>query len=587
MRLGIRGKLLALSLVVLTTGLLGAHASISAALERDIDQRARAELGVRADIVAAAASSAADFAPSTLERVVRAQAVATRSRVTVVAPDGRVVADSAVPGERLGQLENHGDRPEIRDARRTGAGFSQRDSRTVHQSLAYLARRVDGPGGPWVVRLAVAPERFEAAYQTVRRWLVLGGVLGLVVAAALSSLAVQLFSRPARELTRAAHAMRTDLSVRTRLRADDELGELARALDELAEGLAQSLRARELERDRLGAILEAMAEGVLVTDEQGLVVVANRAMREMFLVGREVVGRTPLDAIRSAHLHDLIELGARTHERATTEFDMGEPNARRVIARVAPVEHAGASVVVVLSDVTELRRLETVRRDFVANVSHELRTPIAAVRAAAETLSDGALRRPDDAAEFVSIIERHAARLHRLVEDLLQLSRIEARQVDLEPEVASVDVGALLTGVVTLLRSSAEHKKVSLHVDVPPSLPKVSTSARGLDSIVFNLLDNAIKYSRDGGEVRVTADAKSGSIELAVRDNGPGIAPRHLSRIFERFYRVDTGRSRELGGTGLGLAIVKNLAEALGGSVSVQSEVGRGSVFTVVIPDRA
>jgi two-component system phosphate regulon sensor histidine kinase PhoR len=406
---------------------------------------------------------------------------------------------------------------------------------------------------------------------------------GLVAAAVFSLLAVQVFARPVRALTVTARAMLGDLEVRSRLRANDELGELASALDELADGLANSLANLGSERDRLGAILEAMVEGVLVTDAQGGVALANRALREMFLVeGRDILGRTPIEAMRNAELHDVLTEAARLRSAVTREISVAGLRPRTVLVRAAPVDALETTgVVAVLSDVTQLRRLETVRRDFVANVSHELRTPIAAVRAAVETLTDGgALGSPDSAREFVSIIERHANRLHTLVEDLLELSRIEAKELTLQLE--PLDAHAMLVHCADLLKLAAEKKHITVRVmPAPRTLPRALADKRALEHIISNLVDNAIKYSPDRATVALSATSHDGSVLLEVRDTGAGIERRHLPRLFERFYRVDPGRSRQLGGTGLGLAIVKHLTEALGGVVTVESTVGKGTTFRV------
>jgi two-component system phosphate regulon sensor histidine kinase PhoR len=403
-------------------------------------------------------------------------------------------------------------------------------------------------------------------------------LLGLAAAAALSTFGVQLLSRPVRELTATARAMLRDLSVRTRLRSTDEIGALAGALDELADGLTASLSSLERGRNRLEAILEAMAEGVLVTAADGRIVVANLALREMFLVGRDVVGRPPIEAIRNAELQELLTDAARADTTVAREIAVSGVRPRRVMVRAAPLGDA-AGAVAVLSDVTELRRLETIRRDFVANVSHELRTPIAAVRAAVETLQGTAIADPEAAREFVSIIDRHAARLHHLVEDLLELSRIEAKELKLSLE--RVDVGAAIAHATELLAIAAGKKNIRLTSHIAPDAPAAYADPRALGHVLGNLIDNAIKYAPEGSTVAIAARPHGGGVQVSVQDTGPGIEAKHLPRLFERFYRVDPGRSRQLGGTGLGLAIVKHLAEAMDASVSVESTLGRGTTFYV------
>jgi two-component system phosphate regulon sensor histidine kinase PhoR len=346
----------------------------------------------------------------------------------------------------------------------------------------------------------------------------------------------------------------------------------------------ESLRS---ERDRLGTILDSMVEGVLVTNAEGRLVVTNRALREMFLRTQDqLIGRAPIEALRVVELHEAIEEAASEGRRTAVEFTVEGVRPRTIAASVAPLTGptgAREGCVAVLSDVTELRRLEGLRREFVANVSHELRTPVAAVRAAVETLQDGAIEDPKFAKEFVAIIERHADRLRRLVEDLLELSRIEAKELKLQPEHLSIREQC--EHIVELFSLAAKSKKSELSLDVAHEAGKVFVDRRGLEHVLGNLLDNAIKYAGECARITVRArPLDERYLRVTVEDTGPGIDARHLPRLFERFYRVDTGRSRQLGGTGLGLAIVKHMAEAMGAKVSVESEVGRGTRFHVDLP---
>ncbi|MBI5517127.1 MAG: PAS domain-containing protein [Deltaproteobacteria bacterium] len=329
-------------------------------------------------------------------------------------------------------------------------------------------------------------------------------------------------------------------------------------------------------RDRLEAILEGMAEGVLVTDADGVVVHANRALRGLLGVGPEVLGRPLTEAIAQEGVQGLVELAEAERESVQEELPV---RGRRVLVRVTPIEDPTTGIVAVLSDVTELRRLERIRRDFVANVSHELRTPVAAVRAATETLLSGALDRADTAREFVGIVDRHAERLHRLVEDLLELSRLESGEVRHLPE--PVRLRDAVTRALELFSLAVKARGTRLTASVDPAVDCVEATAHALEHILSNLVDNAIKYSPEGATVRVTAAPHGDRVRLSVVDTGPGVEARHLPRLFERFYRADKSRSRDLGGTGLGLAIVKHLAEAIGATVSVESTPGEGTSFHV------
>ncbi len=578
--LGLRARLLFISIALVAVGLLLAQWFISAALDRSLRAHAQEQRLTESSLIAAAVRAVGAWDTAAADPLVREFASRLHDRVTLVAPDGRVVADSAIPAWRLPSVTNHGARPEVVEAIRTGRGVAQRQSVTVHRDLTYAATRIDGPGGEWVLRVAVSSALEEVTRAALWRLLGVGGALGLLVAAGMSWLAVALAARPLRRLTETAHAMVHDLSVRSRIDLDDDVGALAGALDELADNLASTLGKLERERDRLGAILESMAEGVLVTDAKGQVVLANRALREMFLLGGDVEGREPIEVVRNADLHELFAEAARSSGPTSRELSIEGLRPRRVMARVAPVEQAGAGAVAVLSDVTELRRLETVRRDFVANVSHELRTPVAAIRGAAETLLLGGAQHAETAFEFATMIDRHAERLHRLVEDLLELSRIEARELRIDP--GPLELRSEAERARELLSLAAQARRTEVRVEV--GALTVLADQAALEHVLTNLLENAIKYSPEGSVVRVRAERRGETVRTLVEDDGPGIEARHLPRLFERFYRVDAGRSRQVGGTGLGLAIVKHLAEAMGGAVGVESTVGRGSRFWIDLP---
>jgi two-component system phosphate regulon sensor histidine kinase PhoR len=378
-----------------------------------------------------------------------------------------------------------------------------------------------------------------------------------------------------------------DFSVRTRIPGRDELTELGQSLDRLAGVLSLSVGELKSAIDLHGRILDAMSEGVAVLDQEGRVVLVNPALRAMLLLGTDAVGKLLIETVRHAELHDLlIDAQDAPDEMAhlPVEIDLPGLKPRRVLVHVAPLSGDDHGILFVFVDVTELRRLESLRRDFVANASHELRTPIAAVRSANETLRNGAIDDPNAALRFLDIIERNSQRLQSLVEDMLELSKLEAKEFKLKREL--VDLDSVVPLVVSLFRERAEKKGVRLTAELGEPL-RVEADARAIEHVLSNLVDNAVKYCPTGSSIRVTArkvtarEEEGRGVELVVADTGPGIAPEHLPRVFERFYRVDAGRSRELGGTGLGLSIVKHMVEAMRGKVSVSSSVGKGSTFTV------
>ena len=432
--------------------------------------------------------------------------------------------------------------------------------------------------------MAVRCEKCNRATADMRRFIALGSLVALALALVFSNVVARRMSAAVGELTEAARRMTEgDLSVRTRIEGHDELAELGHALDRLAGSLATTLGQLRAERDLQGRILEAMQEGVVVVDRDGRIALVNPALRSMLLVGADAVGKLLIETVRHAQLEELLAAAREEPSEASRlEIELPGLKPRRLLVHAAPLSGDDEGLLFVLVDVTELRRLESLRRDFVANASHELRTPIAAVRSATETLRTGALHNPDVAARFVDIIERNAQRLQSLLEDMLELSKLESNEFKLKRE--RVELGSVVPIVLALFRERAEKKAVRLAAELSRAAGAVEGDARALEHVLSNLVDNAVKYCPAGTRVLVSASQQGDRVNLIVSDTGPGIAAEHLSRVFERFYRVDAGRSRELGGTGLGLSIVKHMVEAMRGKVWVESEVGRGSTFTVSLP---
>jgi two-component system phosphate regulon sensor histidine kinase PhoR len=444
----------------------------------------------------------------------------------------------------------------------------------------YSAERfhmADGSVG--VARVGLSLASVDAASAQFRETLIAGAVLLFALLLVITSSLSRFTARGLGALNEVARRMAAgDLDARSGLEGEDALSDLGRTLDKLARSLSSSLKELRGERDRISGILEGMQEGVLLLDSKRRIVVLNPALREMLLLPADAVGKPLLEVVRNAELRDLFEAAAADDEPTTQEVEIGNIKPRRLLARVASMPGEERQQVAVFVDVTEMRKLESMRRDFVANVSHELRTPVTSIRSAAETLIDGAASDPAAAGAFIGIIERNAARLQSLVEDLLDLSRIESRgfRLSFEP----IDLRPIFSQVLGLFRERANKKEVALEERTLSELPKVRADRRALEHVLTNLVDNAVKYCGPGAHVVVSVAVSPELVTVNVGDDGPGIDERHLPRIFERFYRVDAGRSREVGGTGLGLSIVKHLVEAMGGTVSVESKPGAGTTFS-------
>jgi two-component system phosphate regulon sensor histidine kinase PhoR len=361
----------------------------------------------------------------------------------------------------------------------------------------------------------------------------------------------------------------------------DELERHGDALSNRQSGMLSDLRR---ERDLLGSILDAMQEGVLLLDERSRIVLVNPSLRSALLLPAEVVGLTLSAALNRPELCELADRVRAGDEAPPIELLVGELKPRRFEVRTSRTRTPRGGILLVFFDVTEIRRLESLRRDFVANVSHELRTPVAAICSACETLLGGALEDPGAAPMFVEIIDRNSDRMRRLVEDLLDLSRLESREFKLEHEDLAVTPVAERS--LSLLGEKAKQGRVRLDLEVPSDVPRVRADRRALEQVMVNLIENAIKYCPPGSRVVVRAHALDGrQVCVSIEDSGPGISEADLPRLFERFYRVDAGRAREMGGTGLGLSIVKHLVEAMGGKVGVESRVGFGSKFWFTLPE--
>jgi two-component system phosphate regulon sensor histidine kinase PhoR len=383
-----------------------------------------------------------------------------------------------------------------------------------------------------------------------------------------------------------AEAMaRGDFSKKLFVHSHDEIEDLARALNSLSDQVREKMDSLDSERAKLDLVLSSMFEGVIVTDERERIILMNPSLRRLFMIAVDPEGRKPLEVIRNSAIGDMVDRILKGQQQlATEEITVTVPEERILQANGVPIIRNGRpeGSILVFHDITELRRLERIRQEFVANVSHELRTPIASIKGYAETLMEGALDDKDNAKEFISIIFQDANRLAALINDLLDLSKIESGKMNMS--LVSLDPAKLLKGAVKVMEKQAKARSISLGIDLEPGLPQVKADETLFTQVMVNLLENAIKYTPEGGSVTVSAKKDNESLQVNVVDTGIGIPEKDLSRIFERFYRVDKARSRELGGTGLGLSIVKHIVQAHHGRVWVTSVPGTGSTFSFTIP---
>ncbi|MDI1434748.1 HAMP domain-containing sensor histidine kinase [Polyangium sorediatum] len=603
-RLGIRAKLIVASVVLMLLAGLAIERFGSRSLEALMIERTMVqltgELRLCEDIVRRRCEHAPCAEGDALDVLSDQLGALSGGRVTLIAPGGAVLGDSELTHDEVLRTENHAAREEIASALATGTGSAFRYSGTLGQRMIYAASRYPKPEhGVAVVRIAVPLTGVDAAIGGARIFLLVGIAVAIAAAVAMSAFGTYLLTRPVRSLTEAALAMAGgNLAIHAPAQGTDETAQLGRALNRLSSELLAAIEELRDERDLLASILDGMNEGVLVTDGDARIVLANRALRGMTLVGEGTIGKSVIEVIRNASLQEALDRAAAGSEAVMREVELSGLLPRKLLVRVSKLPTRkdrdrqttnDRGLIAVFHDVTDLRRLETIRTDFVANVSHELRTPVTAISTAAETLLAGALAEPEEAAEFVDVIDRHAKRLRQLVDDLLDLSKIESKNYRLK--LVEQDVIPAVTHVTRLLEEAARRRKVELRVERPEGPLPARIDRRAMEQVLMNLCDNATKYAGEGAHVVLAAGPKAGGgVEIRVKDDGPGIPPAHLGRIFERFYRVDAGRSRDLGGTGLGLSIVKHLVELMNGTIDVESELGKGSTFTVRLPptgDRA
>jgi two-component system phosphate regulon sensor histidine kinase PhoR len=508
-------------------------------------------------------------------------------RVTLVSESGVVLADSEA--DHAG-MENHADRPEIKDAFEKGSGRAVRFSHTLKRDLVYLAKRCDyDAGNSLVMRFAIPLRQLDETVVSFRHHLILISFFIMILAGGASLLYFRIISGRIKRLKDFSRRVAEgDFQPLPKDRHNDELSDLAFSLNRTAKELDSNIRTLTEERNQSAAVLASMEEGVAVIGRDQRVIYCNRA----FCTTMEVPvsgwnGRPVMELIRHSDLIAFVRSALLKDTAMRGEVVVGSVKTRSFAVTAAPVHSKGTTTgaVLVLHDISEIKRLERARRDFIANISHEFKTPLTAIQGFAETLLDGAVEDRKNRGKFLEIIRDHALRLSRLTEDLLKLAKIEAGQ--LPYDARSVSISEIVSPCLDTARVKAKNKGLVLEVDLKDDLPELFGDLESFHGILENLLDNAVRYSSVGGTIRVGAAVDGNEMVISVSDDGIGIPKAEQERIFERFYRVDAARSRESGGTGLGLSIVKHLVEAQGGRISVDSEVGRGSTFFVHLPIRS
>lgn len=492
-------------------------------------------------------------------------------RVTLIDRSGNVINDTIADKETM---DNHNNRKEVIDAREDGSGFSERYSYSVNKKMLYYATAF-GDGNIMRSSMPMAIiTNFEGTYL---KYYIITVILVLIMALAVSLKFSQVILEPIRNLqfitTQVAHG---ELDRRVKTINDDEIGQLAKTFNNMADKLQETLIDVTDKQNRLSAILQSMDSGVIAIDKNNKVIMINPCAEDIFGINKDIIGLNLLDIIRNFELEEVF----KNKNQPNRELKIWWPKERELRIKTTDIRNEWGLIgtVAVVQDITDLKRLENMRSEFVANVSHELKTPLTSIKGFAETL-----KYVDDAAtkeKFLNIIDDETERLARLINDILTLSYIEQHG---ESKTESINVNEIIEAVYNLLKNTADLKKTNVQI-LGEKVPELVGDRDRFKQMVLNLVDNAIKYSEEGDQVFVKTKVEGNDVVLSVEDTGVGMSKEHLERIFERFYRVDKARSRAQGGTGLGLAIVKHIVLSLNGTIDVESELGVGSKFTIKIP---
>ena len=508
------------------------------------------------------------------------------ARITVILPSGRVIGDSQ---ENPGIMENHLNRREVKNALANITGISIRYSKTLHKKMMYVAILIKKNSRIIaVLRTSVPTTSLDKELQSIRVKIAFGGLIAALFAAGISFIFSRRMSRPLEKMKQGAECFaRGDLTKKLNISGSEEMEGLAKAMNLMAAQLNDRINIVVRQRNELEAVFSSMIEGVIALDSKEQVLGVNQAAAKMFKIDSDKSrGRSIYEVIRNSELHRFVKKALSDEKPEHDDIVIEHHNEQIVHTYSTPIFDAqknSIGILLVLNDVTRLRQLENMRRDFVANVSHEIKTPLTAIKGFVETLIHNPFDDLNEVRRFLNIIEKHVNRLHAIIEDLLNLSRLEQENDNNVIKLGKKQIDSVLEMAVSLCRERAEKKNIHIELLCAKEVAAKIDSTL-LEQAVVNLIDNAVKYSNTDSTIQIEAFPTDAEIIISVKDQGIGIAKEHVGRLFERFYRVDKSRSRELGGTGLGLAIVKHIVNVHKGHVTVKSVAGKGSAFMICLP---
>jgi two-component system phosphate regulon sensor histidine kinase PhoR len=567
-------------LVIVSMAVLGAYVTTSVRNSRLDSLGTQLENEARITAEASLPDFSTQGGKSNLDALAKKLGSQIDARITIIDLDGTVLGDSH---EDPAAMENHSARPEVRDALAMGIGESTRYSTTLGKQMMYVAVPITGEDGILgIARIALPLTQVESAVNSIIIIIIAAIAITAVLVILAAWFVTRMTTRPIRELTRAAQKIASGefghrLSVGTR----DESGQLAHAFNEMSEKLREMLATVSEDKARLTGILDNMADGVLLTNAEANIVLTNTAARNLLNIEADnTEGRPLIEVVREFEFNELLSTCLETGREQIAQFESSLSNRfLRVIAIPFSNDRPGGALLLI-QDLTEVRSLQTMRREMVGNISHEFRTPLAAIKAMVETLRDVAVDDREAARDFLSRIEVEVDRMTQLVAELTELSRIETGKAELELE--PMDISGLVEEAVAQIRPQAERQKLALETSLASGLPSVTVDKERVRQVMVNLIHNAIKFNRPGGNIRITTKSSGEAVSIEVTDTGIGIAREDLPHIFERFYKGDKSRAGQ--GSGIGLAIAKHVVESHGGNIQVESEEGKGTTFTINLP---
>jgi len=521
-----------------------------------------------------------------LELLVKRLSLKTNCRITIINNKGKVLADSERLEKEISQMENHLSRPEIKIALTGNIGVDMRYSYTLKMDMLYVALPIKDNGQiTGILRLALPLESVQKTLFTIRKTIFIGLLFALVFVFILGSIVASRTIRPINTMIQISRKFsKGDFSHRIKQVSKDEIGELASTLNKMAQDIEDKIKEIKTQNQKLAVVLDSMIEGVIVVDRASHIISINPTIEKIFSISRkEAEGKIFLETIRNNDIYEIIGSVLANGKPLSVEMHLVLPVNKTFETNATPIfdNNVVSGCLVVVHDITEIRRLETIRRDFVANVSHELRTPLTSIKGFVETLLEGALDDKENNRNFLKIIQNHAERLDSLVNDLLSLSRLESKEIILKK--TNFNIRQLVEEVISGFSSQLKKKDIEIKNELAGNILLTADKDR-LEQVITNLIDNAIKFNKEKGFIKIYDAEIKDKVKITIEDSGIGIPQKDTPRIFERFYRVDKARSRELGGTGLGLSIVKHIVELHGGGVGVESTEGFGSKFWFILP---